>query len=100
LQGCKHRWTRPTLTNGQSPKWRRFNQAVENRDPPELERVLADPFTWIHALDGRLESRSTFIVNVVNGQGLARQRADSSTTLIEQSQYGHPAIATSRVRTR
>jgi ketosteroid isomerase-like protein len=79
----------------------RFNQAVEQRDRAELERVLADPFTWIHALDGRVESRSMFITNVLNGQALARQRADLSTTFDRSvALYGNTAIASSRVRTR
>lgn len=79
----------------------RFNQAVEKRDGAELENVLADPFTWIHALDGRVESRATFIASVVNGQALARQRADSSTSFDRAlALYANTAIVTSRVRTR
>jgi ketosteroid isomerase-like protein len=79
----------------------RFNQAVEKHDRAELENFLADPFTWIHALDGRVESRSMFIASVLNGQALARQRADSSTTFDRVvALYGDTAIATARVRTR
>jgi hypothetical protein len=79
----------------------RFNQAVDKRDDAELERVLANPFTWIHALDGRVESRAMFISNVTKGLGLARQRADSSTTFDRAvAVYDSTAIATSRVRTR
>jgi ketosteroid isomerase-like protein len=79
----------------------RFNQAVEKRDRAELEKLLADPFTWIHALDGRVESRSVFIASVLNGQALARQRAESSTTFDRVlAVYANSAITTARVRTR
>jgi ketosteroid isomerase-like protein len=79
----------------------RFDAAVGNRDRAELEKVLADPFTWVHALDGRVESRAEFIANNESGRGLSRQRAESSTTFDRSvALYGQSAIVTARVRTR
>lgn len=78
----------------------RFEQALEHRDRAELESVMADPFTWVHALDGRIDSRSVFIDNAARGMGLARQRNDSATFERTVAVYGDTAIVTSRVRTR
>jgi ketosteroid isomerase-like protein len=79
---------------------RRFEIALEKRDRAELESVLADPFTWIHAQEGRVESRSVFIDNAVRGMGLARQYTQSATFERTLDIYGDSAIATSRVRNR
>jgi ketosteroid isomerase-like protein len=79
---------------------RRFEIAVEKRDRAELEKVLADPFTWIHAQEGRVESRSVFIDNAVRGMGLGRQYTQSATFERTLDIYGDSAIATSRVRNR
>lgn len=78
----------------------RFEHALEKRDRAELERVLADPFVWIHALDGRVESRSVFIDDAVRGMGLARQYTESSTFERTVSIYGDTATVTARVRNR
>lgn len=78
----------------------RFEHALEQRDRAELEAVLAAPFTWVHALDGRIDSRSVFIDNAVRGSGLARQRNDSSVFDRAVILYGDAAVVSSRVRIR
>jgi ketosteroid isomerase-like protein len=94
-----------TNTNGATERAiaeveQRFEQALERRDGTELERLLADPFTWLHGLDGRLDSRSVFIANAMRGMGLSRQRNESATFERTVTVYGDAAVVTSRVRTR
>ena len=78
----------------------RFEQALEKRNRTELDSVLADPFIWVHALEGRVDSRSVFIENSMKGLGLARQYTQSSSFEKTLAVYGDTAIATARVRSR
>ena len=78
----------------------RLEHALDHRDKAELESVIADTFIWVHALDGRIDSRSVFIANAVRGMGLSRQRNDSSTFDRAVTVYGDAAVVTSGVRSR
>jgi hypothetical protein len=50
----------------------RFEEALEKRDRAALDALLADSFIWIHALDGRVDSRSVFLDQAARGLGLSR----------------------------
>ena len=78
----------------------RFEHALEQHDKAEIESVTAETFIWVHALDGRVDSRSVFMANAVRGMGLSRQRNDSSTFDRTVTVYGNAAVVTSRVRSR
>jgi ketosteroid isomerase-like protein len=78
----------------------RFDEALEKRDRAALDGLLADSFVWIHALDGRVDSRSVFLDQTARGLGLSRQREESSTFDATLAVYGSTAIRTARVRIR
>src|SRR5262245_36438053 len=80
----------------------RFDQAIEKRDRNELESVLADPFIFVHAGHGNVDSRSVFIENAVRGLGLARQGPHAQLSTFERilAVYGNSAIVTLRRRIR
>jgi ketosteroid isomerase-like protein len=78
----------------------RFDEALEGRDRAALDGVLAESFVWIHALDGRVDSRSVFLDQTARGLGLSRQREESKTFDQTLAVYGSAAIRTTRVRTR
>lgn len=78
----------------------RFEDALARRDRPALESLLADPFTWIHATDARLDTRAVFLDNAASGMGLTRQRNQASTFARTVAIHGDTAITTARVRLR
>jgi ketosteroid isomerase-like protein len=78
----------------------RFEEALEKRDRAALNELLTESFIWIHALDGRVDPRSTFLDQTARGLGLSRQRAESSTFDRTLAVYGSAAIRTARVRIR
>ena len=77
-----------------------FDDALGTRDRAALERVLADPFTWVHALDGRVDNRAVFLDQTASGPGLARQREQTDTFDAVLALHGSTAIRTARVRVR
>ena len=78
----------------------RFEDALQKRDIAALEAVLADPFTWVHALDGRVDSRATFIAQTARNLGLSRQREDAATFDNLLAIHGSTAVRVTRVRVR
>lgn len=78
----------------------RFDEALEKRDRASLDGLLAESFVWIHALDGRVDSRSVFLDQTARGLGLSRQREDASAFADALAVYGSTAIRTARVRIR
>jgi ketosteroid isomerase-like protein len=78
----------------------RFEDALDKRDMVALEAVLAGSFTWVHALDGRVDSRATFIAQTARGMGLSRQREQATTFDNTLAVYPSSAIRVSRVRVR
>ncbi|HUQ87874.1 MAG TPA: DUF4440 domain-containing protein [Vicinamibacterales bacterium] len=78
----------------------RFEDALDKRDGAALEAVLADSFTWVHALDGRFDSRATFVAQTARGMGLSRQREDATTFDNALAIYPSTAVRVSRVRVR
>lgn len=78
----------------------RFDEALEKRDRAMLDGLLAESFVWIHALDGRVDSRSVFLDQTARGLGLSRQREESRTFDNTLAVYGSAAIRTARMRIR
>ena len=39
----------------------RLNSALAQRDRPTLERLIAAPFTWVHASDRRVDSQEVWL---------------------------------------
>jgi hypothetical protein len=79
---------------------RRFEAALDKRDRAELESILTPQFMWVHAGEGRVDSRAVFIEQSVRGMGLTRQRASVATFERNMAMYDNTVIATSRVRNR
>src|SRR5215203_3759290 len=66
----------------------RFDSALARRDRAMLEPIVADPFTWVHGADGRVESREVWLAAAARGMALAGQRrirTEHGTTLRRQS---------------
>jgi ketosteroid isomerase-like protein len=78
----------------------RFEDALDKRDVAALEAVLADGFIWVHSLDGRVDSRATFIAQTARGMGLSRQREEATTFDHTLAVFPATAIRTTRVRIR
>jgi ketosteroid isomerase-like protein len=78
----------------------RFDDALAKRDRAALDELLAESFVWIHALDGRVDSRAVFLDQTARGLGLSRQREDHTTFDRTLALYGSTAIRTTRVRIR
>lgn len=79
----------------------RFDSALARRDRAALEPLLADGFTWVHANDGRLDTRDVWLAEATRGMALAGQRNQRTkfelTTVVHG---GHTAIRSARVRLR
>lgn len=52
----------------------RLARAIDERDRAALETLIADPFTWVHASDGRLDTREVWLANAA--KGMAASLAD------------------------
>jgi ketosteroid isomerase-like protein len=78
----------------------RFEDALDKRDTAALEAVLTESFTWLHALDGRVDSRAAFVAQTARGMGLSRQREDATTFEDSLAVYPSTAIRVTRVRVR
>jgi ketosteroid isomerase-like protein len=77
-----------------------FDEALANRSRPALEELLAHPFLWIHALEGRIDDRETFLTQSTRGMGLARQHEETTTFDSRLDVHGTTAISTARLRVR
>ena len=78
----------------------RFEEALDKRDMAALDAVLAASFTWVHALDGRVDSRAAFIAQSARGMGLSRQREQATTFDDTFAAYPATAVRVTRVRVR
>ena len=79
----------------------RFNAGLDARDAKQLEPLLADPFTWVHSSDGRVDDRKTWLESAARGMALAGQRnarREYGSTLITYGEPAHTAVRISRVR--
>jgi hypothetical protein len=75
--------------------------ALAARDARQLEPLIADPFTWIHSSDGRVDDRATWLQSATRGMALSGQRNPRSEFDAVLTSYGtpaHTAVRVSRVR--
>jgi len=81
---------------------RRFVRALDARDRPALEPLLADGFNWVHASDGRVDTRELWIANAARGMALTGQRSERTEHGTSVELHGEPqpatAIRISRIR--
>lgn len=83
----------------------RLESALAQRDRPALERLIATPFTWVHASDGRVDSRETWLTNAAQGMALSGQRSERSEHGAMLTAYGgaenpQTVVRVARVRLR
>ena len=80
----------------------RFARALDARDRPALEPLLADRFTWIHASDGRVDAREAWLANAARGMALSGQIRDRTEHGVSVELHGSPqpssAIRIARIR--
>ena len=71
------------------------------RDRKLLEPLIAEPFTWVHGSDGRIDQREDWLANAARGMALSGQRSARSehgATLIFYGDPMHTAVRVARVR--
>jgi hypothetical protein len=83
----------------------RIDAALEARDRAALEPLIADPFSWIHGSDGRVDTRGVWLESASRGMALSGQRNVRSEYDVDIASHGPPAephtvVRTSRVRLR
>ena len=82
----------------------RLDSGVARRDRAALEPLIADPFTWVHASDGRVDAREGWLANAAQGMALSGQRsvrtAHGVTTAVHGAPEAHTVVRTARVRLR
>jgi hypothetical protein len=79
----------------------RLAAALAARDSRQLEPLIAEPFTWIHSSDGRVDDRATWLQSAARGMALSGQRNPRSEYDVTLTRYGEPshtAVRVSRVR--
>jgi ketosteroid isomerase-like protein len=79
----------------------RVDAALAARDAKLLEGLVAERFTWLHASDGRVDDRNTWLQNAARGTALSgqqRQRTERDTRVDLYGEPPHTAIRVSRVR--
>jgi ketosteroid isomerase-like protein len=80
----------------------RLETALAARDAAALEPLLADPFTWVHASDGRVDSRATWIAAAARGLAVSGQRSTRTEHGATLATYGgsepHTVVRVARVR--
>lgn len=80
-----------------------FAKGLEARDARLLDSLLADPFTWVHSSDGRVDDRKTWLASAARGMALSGQRmsrTEHGVTLQLHGQRPELAIRLSRVQLR
>lgn len=68
----------------------RFERALAERDRPTLEQLVAEPFTWVHASDGRTDSREPWLRAAAQGMALSGQRSVRTEHGSVMTSYGEP----------
>jgi ketosteroid isomerase-like protein len=79
-----------------------LERALKQRDRAALEPLIANPFTWVHASDGRVESREVWLANAAKGMALTGQRTVRTEYGVSLDLHGspnaHTAVRVTRVR--
>jgi len=80
----------------------RFARALDARDRPALEPLLADRFLWVHASDGRVDLREDWLSSAARGMALTGQRSKRTEHGASVELHGAPqptsAIRIARIR--
>ena len=79
----------------------RFVVGLDARDTKLLDPLLADPFTWVHSSDGRVDDRKTWLESAARGMALSGQRnarSEHGSSLVTYGEPAHTAVRVSRVR--
>jgi hypothetical protein len=79
----------------------RIDSALARRDTATLSPLVADSFRFVHAMDGRVDTRATWLADAARGIALSRQRNTLLTFDTTLTVYGgYTAVRTSRIRIR
>jgi hypothetical protein len=79
----------------------RLDAGLAARDAKLLEPLLANPFTWVHSSDGRVDSRETWLANAAKGMALSGQRnarTEHGSSVVLYGDEPHTAVRVARVR--
>jgi uncharacterized protein DUF4440 len=80
----------------------RLEGALARRDRSGLEPLLAEGFSWIHASDGRIDSREVWLANAAQGMALSGQRNARTEHGATLTAFGapepHTVVRVARVR--
>lgn len=79
----------------------RLAAGLAARDAKLLDPLIADPFTWVHASDGRVDDRKTWLESAARGMALSGQRnarSEHGSTLATYGEPAHTAVRVARVR--
>jgi ketosteroid isomerase-like protein len=79
----------------------RLDSGLAAHDRPMLDRLVTQSFIWVHASDGRVEARESWLTEAARGMALSRQREVRSVfdrTLVVYG--GNTAVRTARIRLR
>ena len=68
----------------------RFERALARRDRAALEDIIAAPFTWVHASDGRVDSRDGWLAASAQGMALTGFRSIRTEHGPVLTAYGAP----------
>ena len=71
------------------------------RDRKLLEPLIAEPFTWVHGSDGRVDQREDWLANAARGMALSGQksaRSEHGASLVFYGDPVHTAVRVTRVR--
>lgn len=72
----------------------RFASALDARDRPALEKVVTDQFNWVHASDGRVDSREAWLSTAARGTALSGQKSERTEYGASTQLYGAPQVST------
>ena len=79
----------------------KFEAGLAARDAKLLDPLLAEPFTWVHSSDGRVDDRAGWLANAARGMALSGQRnarTEHGATVSLYGQDPHTAVRVARVQ--
>lgn len=79
----------------------RLSAGLAARDAKLLDPLIAEPFTWVHSSDGRVDDRKTWLESAARGMALSGQRnarSEHGATLATYGEPAHTAVRVARVR--
>ena len=79
----------------------KLEDGLAARDVKLLDPLLADPFTWVHSSDGRVDARDNWLASAGRGMALTGQRNKRTEHGATVQTYGdgpHTAIRVARVQ--